>query len=60
MILYIPVTMLRDNIGFLADKFAPEVVVPVLFIGILVGTVIVDALITVAATLIFVEATHEK
>lgn len=60
MILYIPVTMLRSNMGVLADKFAPESVVVVLFIGILVGTVIVDGLVTVATTLIFLEVDHEK
>lgn len=60
MLLYIPVTVLRGNVGFLSDKFAPEVIVTVLFVGIVVGTVIVDSLVTVATTLIFLEATHEK
>ncbi|MDD5020261.1 MAG: hypothetical protein PHS61_07600 [Candidatus Omnitrophica bacterium] len=59
MILYIPVTMLRNNIGLLADKSSPEIVGLILFIGILIGTLIVDALITVATTLIFIEETHE-
>lgn len=60
MLLYIPVTVLRGNVGFLSDKFAPEVITVVLFVGILVGTVIVDGLVTIATTLIFLEATHEK
>ena len=59
MILYIPVTMLRGNISFLADKFMPEVVGIVLLIGILVGTLVVDLLLTTATTLIFLEATDE-
>jgi hypothetical protein len=60
MILYIPVTMLRSNLGVLADKFTPESVMVVMFIGILAGTVIVDCLVTVATTLIFLEVEHEK
>ncbi len=59
MCLYIPMTMLRSHLGFLADKFAPESIVVVLFLGILVGTIIVDCLITIATTLLFIEATHE-
>ncbi|MBI5873805.1 MAG: hypothetical protein HZB36_06650 [Candidatus Omnitrophica bacterium] len=60
MLLYIPVTILRNNAVFLADKFAPEVIMAILFLGILVGTVVVDCLVTVATTMIFIEATHEK
>ena len=60
MLLYIPVTMLRDNIGMLADKFAPEVVMVVLFVGIVVGTIIVDALVTIVTTLLFIEATDHE
>ena len=59
MFLYIPVTMLRSNMGLLADMFMPESIVVVLFIGIIVGTVIVDALVTLATTLIFIGATDE-
>jgi len=60
MILYVPITMLRSNTPFLADKFFPEIVVGILFCGILVGTVVVDCLITVATTLLFLEVTDEK
>jgi len=59
MILYIPVTMLRSNMGELADMFSPESIIVVLFIGIIVGTIIVDALVTLATTLIFIGATDE-
>ena len=60
MLLYVPVTMVRGNIGLIADKMGPESVVGVLLVGILVGTIIVDALVTIATTLIFIEATHEN
>lgn len=59
MILYIPVTMLRGNISFLAEKFTPEIVGLVLLAGIVVGTLIVDVLLTTATTLIFLEAKDE-
>jgi zinc transporter ZupT len=59
MILYIPMSMLRGSIGILADMSSPEVVVLILFIGILVGTVIVDALVTIVTTAIFIEGTDE-
>jgi hypothetical protein len=60
MILYIPVTMVRSNMSFVADKLGPESVIGIILAGILVGTVIVDALVTVATTLFFLEATDEK
>ncbi|MFH0876979.1 MAG: hypothetical protein V1863_01970 [Candidatus Omnitrophota bacterium] len=61
MLLYVPVTMLRGSTVILAQKFAPEVIVGILGIGILVGTVIVDAMVTVAATVLFIEKTsHEE
>jgi hypothetical protein len=60
MILYIPTTMVRNNQGILADKFNPEIIVVILFAGIFVGTVIVDALVTIATTTIFIEVADEK
>ena len=60
MCIYIPITMLRDNLGFISNAFFPEAVGFVLFLGILVGTVVIDSFITIATTLIFIEATHEK
>jgi len=60
MFLYIPVTILRGNINLLADKFSPEIVVVVMLFGIAVGTFIVDCLVTVAATEIFLEVADEK
>jgi len=60
MFLYIPVTILRGNTAILAEKFGPEIICVSLFLGILVGTVIVDALVTLVTTLLFIEATDEK
>ncbi len=57
MILYIPVTIVRSNINILADKFGPESIVCVLFISVLVSVLVVDALVTVATVLFFIEAT---
>jgi len=57
MLLYIPVTIVRSNTNTLADKFGPESIVFVLFVGVLIATFIVDALVTVATTLFFIEAT---
>jgi len=57
MILYIPVTILRSNINVLADKFGPESIVSVLFISVFVSVLVVDALVTVATALYFIEAT---
>lgn len=60
MILYIPVTILRNNMGYLSDLFAPEIIMGVLGIGILAGTFIVDGLVTMATTLIFLEGVGEE
>jgi len=60
MLLYIPVTMTRGNLNVLADKFSPEIVLPVLMFGIAIGTFVVDCLVTVATTFIFLEAADEK
>jgi hypothetical protein len=60
MLLFIPITMMKDHMAFLADRFGPEAIGVILFIGVLVGTIVVDALVTVATTLFFIEATHEK
>jgi hypothetical protein len=60
MLLYVPVTMLRNGIPVIADKMGPESVVGVLLVGILVGTVLADALVTIATTLLFIEATDEN
>jgi hypothetical protein len=60
MLLYIPVTMLRGNVSIIADKMGPEAVIGVLLVGILVGTVIADALVTIVTTILFIEATDEK
>jgi len=57
MVLYVPVTIVRSNIHILADKFGPESIVLVLLIGALVSLLIVDALVTVATALFFIEAT---
>jgi hypothetical protein len=55
MILYIPVTMVRTNISIVADKFGPEAIVGVLILGTLVSAIIVDCLITIATTIIYIE-----
>lgn len=60
MLLYIPSQMLRANTGFIADKLGPESVIGILLVGVLIGTIIVDALVTIATTLLFIEATDEK
>lgn len=60
MLLYIPITIVRSNMGIIVEKFSPEASVIVLFAGILVGTVIVDGFVTIAATLLFLEANDEK
>ncbi len=60
MCLYIPISMLRSNLPFLQDKFSPEIAVPVLFSGVVIGTFLVDSLVTVATTLLFLEKADEK
>ncbi len=57
MVLYVPVTIVRSNINVLADKFGPESIVFVLLISVLIATVIVDGLVTIATALFFIEAT---
>jgi hypothetical protein len=57
MVLYIPVSIVHGNINVLAAKFGPESIVFVLFLGVLVSVLLVDALVTVATTLYFIEAT---
>lgn len=58
--LYIPVSVLNSRIDVLAQRFAPEIVVPVTFLGIVVSTLIVNSLVILATTLIFLEAADEK
>jgi hypothetical protein len=60
MILYIPNQMLSGSTGVVVDKLGPESVIGILLIGVLFGTVIVDAFVTIATTLLFIEATDEK
>lgn len=60
MVLYIPNILLRSNLGFLSDKFSPEVTVGVLFFGIIMGTMIVDLIITISTTILFLEVADEK
>lgn len=57
MVLYVPVTIVRSNINVLADKFGPESIVTVLLVSVLVSVLVVDALVTVATALYFIEAT---
>jgi len=57
MILYIPVTIVRSNINVLASKFGPESIISVLILSVLVSVLVVDALVTVATALYFIEAT---
>lgn len=59
MCLFIPISALRSQFPVLADKFSPEIIGLILFLGILTGTLAADALITVATTLLFMEATDE-
>lgn len=60
MCLYIPVVILTGGMAFLADKFFPEVIIFILFLGVVVGTIIVDSLVTLATTLVFIEEADEK
>lgn len=60
MCLFIPISMLKGQFPVLADKFSPEIVGFILLLGILAGTLVADALITIATTLLFIEATDEK
>jgi len=55
MFLYIPVAILGYNNNILMDKFFPEITLWVLVLGALVMSLVIDALVTVSTTVLYLE-----
>jgi hypothetical protein len=49
-LLYLPIVVLNYNLGVVINKFAPEATLVLLSAGIVLGTLIVDPIITVVST----------
>jgi hypothetical protein len=52
-LIYIPIIILINNNAFLIDKVFPEFVLIVLFLGTMVSSLIIDPVITVSTTLLY-------
>jgi hypothetical protein len=50
MLFYIPILVLSYNSAFLIDKIFPEFVILVSFLGILISSLVIDILVTVSTT----------
>lgn len=59
-LLYIPIIALIGNSGLLIDKFFPEIIMLVLFLSIIVSSLIIDPLITVSTTLLYLGVHEDK
>ncbi len=53
MLCYVPITILKHSTPFLINRVFPEFVLVVVFLGILVGNFIVDALITITTATLY-------
>jgi hypothetical protein len=55
MLIYIPIIILNNNTVLLINKFFPEVIVGVVFLGILISSLVIDPLVTVSTALLYLE-----
>ena len=55
MLFYIPIIVLNSNIPFLIMRLSPESVLGVAFLSIIIGSLIIDAVITIATTFFYLE-----
>jgi len=53
MLLYVPILVLGSNAGFLIDKVFPEFVLLVLILGAIVSSLIIDPLVVVSTTFLY-------
>lgn len=51
--IYIPVILLTYNSAYLIENVFPEIILWILFVGIAINSVVIDALMTVSTTLLF-------
>ena len=53
MLIYVPIILLNANSAFLIDKFFPEFIMLVTFLSIVVSSLIIDPLITISTTFLY-------
>lgn len=53
MLLYIPMIALNQNTNFLINKFFPEIILLVSFLNIIISSLIVDPIVTVSTTFLY-------
>ncbi len=53
MLLYVPVILLHQNIALLIDRLFPEAVIFVLLLGIVISSVVIDSIITVSISFLY-------
>jgi len=53
MLIYIPIVILNQNANFLMDNLFPEIVLIVLFIGIFLSSLVIDSMITISTTYLY-------
>jgi hypothetical protein len=55
MLLYIPISVLNQNGVVLIEKVYPEIILGVLTLGIIVNSLVIDALVTVSTAFLYLE-----
>ena len=53
MLIYVPIILLNSNAGFLMNKLFPEFMLIVAFCGILLSSLVIDPLITISTTYLY-------
>ncbi len=60
MLIFIPFIILQQNSAFLVEKFFPEIILIILYAGILLNSIIIDFLVTTSATIFYLKNRQEK
>jgi hypothetical protein len=53
LLIYIPIIVLNYNIAFLIERLFPEFVLGVLFLSIVIGSLVIDPVVTVSTTVLY-------
>lgn len=55
MLIYIPIIVLNQNVAFLIDRVFPEFVLVVAFLGTVLSSLVIDPLVTVSTTILYLK-----
>lgn len=56
MLIYLPITILNHNTGFLIRKLFPEFILLIAFLNLIINSLIIDPLITISTALFYYES----